>query len=48
MPHLAAMQMPTGDGMTVWATLLMSVVGFLVVRPFNYWAVRRGKKMGTM
>jgi len=43
------MQMPTGGDMTKWATLLMPVVvGFVVVLPFNYWTLKRGKKMGTM
>ena len=43
------MQMPTGDDITMWATLLMSVaVGFLAVLPFNYWMVERGTKMGMM
>jgi hypothetical protein len=33
----------------MWATLLMAVaVGFLVVLSFNYWAVTRGRKAGTM
>lgn len=37
------MQMPTGDGITMWVTLLMSVVvGFLLVLPFNYWVVKKG------
>ena len=46
---LPAMQMPTNDDFTMWSTLLFSVfIGFLVVLPFNYWMVRRGKKMGTM
>lgn len=46
---LPAMQMPTNDDFTMWSTLLFSVfVGFLVVLPFNYWMVKRGKKMGTM
>jgi hypothetical protein len=49
MLYLPAMQMPTEDDMTMWATLLMAVaVGFLVVLPFNYWMVKRGTKMGTM
>ena len=49
MLYLPAMQMPTGDDITMWATLLISVfVGFLVVLPFNYWMVKRGTKMGTM
>lgn len=46
---LPAMQMPTNDDFTMWSTLLFSVfVGFLVVLPFNYWMVKRGKKMGMM
>ena len=46
---LPAMQMPTNDDFTMWSTLLFSVfVGFLVVLPFNYWMVKRGKKMGLM
>lgn len=46
---LPAMQMPTNDDFTMWSTLLFSVfVGFLVVLPFNYCMVTRGKKMGTM
>ena len=46
---LPAMQMPTNDDFTMWSTLLFSVfVGFLVVLPFNYWMVKRGKKMGIM
>ena len=46
---LPAMQMPTNDDFTMWSTLLFSVfVGCLVVLPFNYWLVKRGKKMGTM
>ena len=46
---LPAMQMPTGDDLTMWTTLLYSVfIGFLVVLPFNYWLVKRGKKIGTM
>jgi hypothetical protein len=49
MLYLPAMQMPTADDITMWATLFMAVaVGFLAVLPFNYWAVRRGLKMGTM
>jgi len=49
MLFLPAMQMPTGDDFTMWATLLVSVfVGFLVVLPFNYSMVKRGTKMGTM
>ena len=49
MLYLPAMQMPTGDDITMWATLLMAVAaGFLVVLPFNYWMVKFGKKMGTM
>ena len=49
MLYLPAMQMPTGDDFTMWATLLMSAfVGFLVVLPYNYWMVKRGAKMGTM
>jgi MFS family permease len=49
MLFLPAMQMPTNDDLTMWSTLLFSVfVGFVVVLPFNYWMVRRGKKMGTM
>lgn len=49
MVYLPAMQMPTEDDITMWATLLVSAfVGFLVVLPFNYWMVRRGAKMGTM
>ncbi len=49
MYFLPAMQMPTGDDITMWTTLLFSVaVGFIVVLPFNYWLVKRGTKMGTM
>ena len=49
MIFLPAMQMPTGDDFTMWTTLLFSVfIGFLVVLPFNYRMVMRGKKMGTM
>lgn len=49
MLYLPAMQMPTGDDITMWATLLMSVtVGFLVVLPFNYLMVKTGRKKGTM
>lgn len=49
MLYLPAMQMPTGDDLTMWATLLMSVaVAFAIVLPFNYWMVRRGTKSGTM
>ncbi|HKZ02986.1 MAG TPA: DUF4396 domain-containing protein, partial [Pyrinomonadaceae bacterium] len=47
MIFLPAMQMPTNDDFTMWTTLLFSVfIGFLVVLPFNYWMVKRGKKMG--
>ena len=49
MIFLPAMQMPTNDDFTMWTTLLFSVcIGFLVVLPFNYWMVKRGKKMGMM
>ena len=49
MLYLPAMQMPTRDDFTMWATLLMSVfVGFLFVLPYNYWMVKRGAKIGTM
>ena len=49
MYFLPAMQMPTSDDITMWTTLLFSVlVGFLVVLPFNYWMVRSGRKMGMM
>jgi hypothetical protein len=49
MLYLPAMQMPTSDDMTMWATLLIAVlVGFLVVLPFNYALVKRGLKQGTM
>ena len=49
MIFLPAMQMPTGDDFTMWTTLLFSVfIGLLVVLPFNYWMVKRGKKMGMM
>ena len=49
MIFLPAMQMPTADDLTMWTTLLFSVfVGFLVVLPFNYWLVVRGRKAGTM
>ena len=49
MYFLPAMQMPTSDDITMWTTLLFSVfIGFLVVLPFNYWLVKKGKKMGMM
>jgi MFS family permease len=49
MYFLPAMQMPTEDDITMWATLIMSVVvGLLVVLPFNHWMVRRGAKSGMM
>lgn len=49
MYFLPAMQMPTSDDITMWTTLLFSVfIGFLVVLPFNYWMVKRGRKMGGM
>ena len=49
MIFLPAMQMPTNDDFTMWTTLLFSVfIGFLVVLPFNYFMVKRGKKMGMM
>lgn len=49
MIFLPAMQMPTEDDVTMWTTLLFSVfIGFLVVLPFNYGLVKRGKKMGMM
>lgn len=49
MIFLPAMQLPTEDDFTMWTTLLFSVIiGFLVVLPFNYWLVKRGKKMGMM
>lgn len=49
MLFLPAMQMPTQDDFTMWATLHMAVaVGFVVVLPFNYWMLVRGKKMGMM
>ena len=49
MYFLPAMQMPTADDITMWTTLLFSVfIGFLVVLPFNYWMVKKGKKMGMM
>lgn len=49
MSFLPSMQMPTGDDLTMWGTLLMSVtVGLLVVLPFNYVLVKRGIKQGMM
>lgn len=49
MIFLPAMQMPTNDDFTMWTTLLFSVfIGFVMVLPFNYWMVKRGKKMGMM
>ena len=49
MSFLPGMQMPTTDDFTMWATLLMAtVVGLLVVLPFNYRMVRSGRKMGSM
>lgn len=49
MIFLPAMQMPTEDDITMWTTLLFSVfIGFLVVLPFNYWLVKKSKKMGGM
>jgi hypothetical protein len=49
MSFLPGMEMPTEDDATMWATLIMAVVvGFLVVLPFNYRLVKRGRKMGTM
>lgn len=49
MVFLPAMQMPTEDDITMWATLLVSAfAGFLAVLPFNYWMVRQGTKMGAM
>jgi hypothetical protein len=39
---LPAMQMPTEDDLTMWATLLMAAAaGFLAVLPFHAWLVRR-------
>lgn len=49
MIFLPAMQMPTEDDITMWTTLLFSVfIGFLIVLPFNYWLVKKGKKIGGM
>lgn len=49
MLFLPNMQMPTSDDITMWTTLLFSVfIGFLVVYPFNYWLVSKGRKMGGM
>lgn len=49
MIFLPAMQMPTDDDFTMWSTLLFAVfIGFLVVYPFNYWMVVKGKKVGGM
>ena len=49
MSFLPGMQMPTDDDLTMWGTLLIAaVVGFVVVLPFNYVWVKRGRKMGMM
>ncbi|HEY5609619.1 MAG TPA: DUF4396 domain-containing protein, partial [Thermoanaerobaculia bacterium] len=49
MRFLPAMQMPTGDDVSMWGTLLMAVfAGFLVALLFNAWLVGREKKMGMM
>jgi hypothetical protein len=49
MSFLPGMQMPAADDLTMWATLLISVLaGFLVVLPFNYLMVKHGRKSGSM
>lgn len=47
MLFLPRMQMPTSTDTTMWMTLYFLVfIGFLVVYPFNYRIVSKGKKNG--